>query len=237
MKHYSHHSNYRRGNTIVSLDTIIEEGKSTLVDDVNRVSDAIARREITKDVIEEVNRLRIVIVDGKMHDVVVNECGRSKLLLILQSARWLNEREDKTVIQNPKAAKKKEKKKVKHKSKAVNKQEGEEPKLNDLLRESWLKKFRAMYGLNGRMSMPEKDYNAMLSASIEVDFTQLINSTKNDVHFWRAFDACEMKAKDIKKKERSKKKRDQSWRPHGRYRGKDSQITTKEFFTIRIGRH
>ena len=226
---------YRRINRVISIDSIINDGRASVVDDVNRVADAIARNEVTDRLNLEIKRLKTVIVDGKLQDEVVKGCGKKKLLLVLRMAMRLNEQNNKMEFKHHSKKKKNKKAFEQSPKKDINK-DAENEKFNNALRDEWVRKFRTMYGLNGKFDMPEREYNSMLTAAFSLDFSQLMDSTQTHVHFWKAFEACAEKSKQVREQEKRKMKKDQPWRPQGRSFGSQSQITTKDFLLLRIGR-
>ena len=149
------HQKYRK--TVVDIDTMIESGRVTVIDDVNRLTDALNNGVPIEELRTEILRLHHVIVDGHLQDIVIQECGKNKLLSVLRKARNLR-------------------------SKEIKQQKPASPGVNTD-RHKWLKWFRGVYGFNGKSSMPEEIYDAIQIAASSVDFTDILTNSKTADQF------------------------------------------------------
>lgn len=77
-------------------------------------------------------------------------------------------------------------KKQKKKDETVLTEEDKEKrKLNSAIRDSWIRWFRGMFGMNGKKNMPEKLFNAIMTAASKLDFIELSKSCKSDAQFYQ----------------------------------------------------
>lgn len=163
-------SSHRKNGIIVAdRNSDIEAGKRTVVEDVKRLIEAWEKGQSDDQFKNELNRLYHVIIDGQMEEVVRDECGEEILKKVLGMAckkRRRKKKENERIISlSDKTKKKKE--------------------INDSNKEKelWLRWFRRVYGMNGKSSMSDKLYNAILTAAEDLDFVALSRSCKSDVQF------------------------------------------------------
>lgn len=154
-KKHGGHQKFKK--TVVDLDTMIESGRATVVDDVNRLIDALNNGVPIEELRTEILRLHHVIVDGHLQDVVIQECGKNNLLSVLKKARKLR-------------------------GTAVKQNKPMSPGVNTD-RHKWLKWFRGVYGFNGKSSMSEEIYDAIQIAASSVDFTEILTNSKTADQF------------------------------------------------------
>lgn len=143
--------------TVADLDIMIESGRATVVDDMKQLISALESGVSIEELKSEVLRLYHVIVDGHLQDIVIEGCGKKKLLNVLKKARNLR-------------------------SKAEKQQKPASPGINTD-RHKWLKWFRGLYGFNGKIYMKEEVYDAIQIAASSVDFTDLLAKSKTDDQF------------------------------------------------------
>lgn len=167
-------SHKKNGIIVADKNSDIEAGKKTVVKDVKRLIEAWEKGQSDDQFNNELNRLYHVIVDGQMEEVVIEGCGKENLKRVLGMAREKRKREkrenERNISLSDKTKKKKEKKR-------------KEIKDSNKEKERWLRWFRRVYGMNGKSSMSDKLYNAILTAAEDLDFDALRRSCKSDVQF------------------------------------------------------
>ena len=156
-KKKKHNRNQKIVKTVVNLDTMIESGRATVVDDVNSLLNALENGVPIEELKSEILRLHHVIVDGHMQDIVIEGCGKNRLLKVLRKAHSLRSKDEKQ-------------------------QKPSSPGINTD-RHKWLKWFRGIYGFNGKRYMTEVVYDAIVRAASSVDFTEILTNSKTPDQF------------------------------------------------------
>jgi len=136
------------------------KAKKRLVDDVNRLIEAMGKGEPIEKHKSEILRLRNLILDNQAQNIVIEGCGKDVLSLVLEWGQKLR----------------------KYKNKNKSPKDPEKEFLN-VVRERWLRWFRGAYGINSKDPMSEDLYFAILSAANYVDFAEVLKTAKTDMHF------------------------------------------------------
>jgi hypothetical protein len=164
----------KKDDANMKLSEMEQAKRASLVDDVKRLIEARENGQTNGKLKSEITRLYQIIVEDKLQEVVVEGCGRDSLKKLFGMARSIRRKE----------------KKKKDKQWLSGKSDSQEKKLDNTLRNKWLRWFIGMYGLNGKYDMEKQMYNAIQKSAYYLNFVELQNECSTDAQFYQNGLAC-----------------------------------------------
>lgn len=172
MKHAKkkkHSRHQKTVKTVADLDTMIESGRATVVDDVKRLLQAKENGVPHEELVDEIKRLCRVIIDGCMQDAVIEGCGKEGLKMVLGLARSIRRRE-----------KKKEDKRW-----LSGKGDSDYKRLDNALRNKWLEWFKRKFGSTVKNKTEKQLYEALMMAANYLNFVELQETCISEAQFYQ----------------------------------------------------
>ena len=173
----------KKCNTNTDVNKNVEADIVTIVEDVKKLIEARESGLTNAQLKSEVMRLRQIIVDGHLQDIVVEECGKESLKKVFTMARSLR-----------RAAKKKWDKQW-----LTEKNDTPENRLDKALRDKWLEWLKGMYGPNGATNMERRLYNAIRKSAYYLNYVELMNECGVEARFFQTgLERCQKIAINLK---------------------------------------